>query len=296
MMQRTITLIAGPTASGKSALALQMAQEKNALIINTDSMQVYDVLNILTARPTEVDTAIVPHYLYGYVNPTLHYSVGQWLCDVGKLLNTFTSKSLIFVGGTGLYFRALLGGISEIPHIPDAVRQKWRFRLDKEGAENLYRRLLQVDAVLAEKISSQDGQRIVRALEVYDATGKKLSWWQKKKTLPLISPDCSEKILLIPPRQWLYERIHKRLDSMIERGALEEVFAMKKLMLSPLLPAMKAIGISEFIAYLDGYRSFENALETVKMQTRRYAKRQMTWFRHQFDETWTLISSYEELY
>ncbi|WP_375636184.1 MULTISPECIES: tRNA (adenosine(37)-N6)-dimethylallyltransferase MiaA [unclassified Bartonella] len=288
MTQRTVTLIAGPTASGKSALALQMAQEKNALIVNTDSMQVYDVLNILTARPTEADIAIVPHYLYGYVSPTLNYSVGQWLCDVEKLLATFSLRSVIFVGGTGLYFRALLEGLSEIPHIPDAVRQKWRLRLDKEGAESLYRQLLQVDAVLAEKISSQDGQRIVRALEVYEATGKKLSWWQKKKTLPLISSDCAEKILLMPPRPLLYERIHKRLDSMIERGALEEAMIMKNLKLFPSLPAMKAIGIPEFIAYLDGYRSFENALEAVKIQTRRYAKRQMTWFRNQFDEEWML--------
>ncbi|WP_455480346.1 tRNA (adenosine(37)-N6)-dimethylallyltransferase MiaA [Bartonella sp. B12(2025)] len=290
MTQRTITLIAGPTASGKSALALQMAQERNALIINADSMQVYDVLSILTARPTKTDTIIVPHYLYGYVSPTLNYSVGQWLRDVEKLLTTFTSKSLIFVGGTGLYFRALLGGISKIPHIPDAVRQKWRLRFDKEGAEILYRQLLQVDAVLAEKISPQDGQRIIRALEVYDATDKKLSWWQKQKTPSLIASNCLEKVLLIPPRQLLYERIHKRLDSMIERGALEEVIAMKKLMLSPLLPAMKAIGIPELIAYLDGYRSFENALETVKIQTRRYAKRQMTWFRNQFDGEWMVIS------
>ncbi|WP_019218856.1 tRNA (adenosine(37)-N6)-dimethylallyltransferase MiaA [Bartonella florencae] len=290
MAQRTITLIAGPTASGKSALALQMAQEKNALIINTDSMQVYDVLNILTARPTEADTAIVPHYLYAHVSPSVNYSVGKWLCDVEKLLDIFTSKSLIFVGGTGLYFRALLEGISKIPYIPQVVRQKWRFRLEKEGVESLYCQLLQVDAVLAEKISSQDGQRIVRALEVYDATGKRLSWWQKQKTIPLIAAHCAEKILLIPPRQLLYERIHKRLDIMIERGALEEVVAMKKLGLSPLLPAMKAIGIAEFIAYLNGDRSFENALEMVKTQTRQYAKRQITWFRNQFDEEWMLMS------
>ncbi|WP_142416498.1 tRNA (adenosine(37)-N6)-dimethylallyltransferase MiaA [Bartonella massiliensis] len=290
MVQRTITLIAGPTASGKSALALQMAQEKNALIINTDSMQVYDVLNILTARPREADTAIVPHYLYGHVSPTVNYSVGQWLCDVEKLLAIFTSRSVIFVGGTGLYFRALLEGISQIPHVPDAVRQKWRLLLDKEGVASLYRQLLQIDAVVAEKISSQDGQRIVRALEVYDATGARLSWWQKQKTTPLIASNCAKKILLMPPRPQLYERIHKRLDTMIERGALEEVVAMKKLMLSPSLPAMKAIGIPEFMAYLDGHRSFENALEAVKTQTRRYAKRQITWFRHQFDEEWRLTS------
>lgn len=290
MTQRTITLIAGPTASGKSELALQMAQEKSALIINADSMQVYDVLNILTARPREADTTIVPHYLYGHVSPALNYSVGQWLCDVEKLLVTFPSRSVIFVGGTGLYFRALLEGISQVPHIPDIVRQKWRLLLDKEGAESLYRQLLQIDAVVAEKISSQDGQRIVRALEVYDATGEKLSWWQKQQTPPLIASSCAEKILLMRPRALLYERIHERLDSMIERGALEEVVAMKKLMLSPSLPAMKAIGIPEFMAYLNGYRSFENALEAVKTQTRRYAKRQMTWFRHQFDEEWMLTS------
>lgn len=290
MTQRTITLIAGPTASGKSDFALKMAQEKNAFIINTDSMQIYDVLNILTARPMRADTAIVPHYLYGYVSPSLNYSVGLWLRDVEKLLTTFTEKSLIFVGGTGLYFRALLEGIIEIPFIPNAVRQKWRFHLDEEGSESLYRQLLQVDAVLAERISPQDGQRIIRALEVYDATGKQLSWWQKQKTTPLIDSNCVEKVLLMPPRQLLYERIHKRLEAMIERGVLEEVIAMKKLMLSPLLPAMKAIGISEFIAYLDGYRNFENTLEMVKTQTRRYAKRQMTWFRNQFDEKWRLTS------
>ncbi|WP_336288272.1 tRNA (adenosine(37)-N6)-dimethylallyltransferase MiaA [Bartonella sp. CB60] len=295
MTQRTVTLIAGPTASGKSALALKVAQEKDAIIINTDSMQIYDVLNILTARPTKADTTIVPHYLYGYVNPAFHYSVGQWLRDVDKIVTTFTSKSLIFVGGTGLYFRALLEGISEIPHVPDVVRQKWRLRLNEEGAESLYRQLLQVDTPLSEKISSQDGQRIIRALEVYEATGKRLSWWQKKKTTPLIASDCSEKILLIPPRQLLYERINQRFHCMIEKGALEEVFAMKKFMLSPLLPAMKAIGVRELMAYLDGYKSFEDAVEIAKTQTRRYAKRQMTWFRNQFDEKWTLISSYKEL-
>ncbi|MBB4076603.1 tRNA dimethylallyltransferase [Bartonella fuyuanensis] len=290
MTRKTITLIAGPTASGKSELALQMAREKNALIINTDSMQVYDVLNVLTARPREADIEVVPHYLYGHVSPTLNYSVGQWLCDVKKLLATFSLRSVIFVGGTGLYFRALLEGISEIPHVPDVVRQKWRLRLNKEGSESLYCQLLQIDAVVAKKISSQDKQRIVRALEVYDATGKKLSWWQKQKTTPLVVSNFVEKILLMPPRPLLYERIHKRLNSMIEKGALEEVVAMKNLMLSPSLPAMKAIGIPEFMAYLDGYRSFESALEAVKTETRRYAKRQMTWFRNQFDEEWLRIS------
>ncbi|WP_455473760.1 tRNA (adenosine(37)-N6)-dimethylallyltransferase MiaA [Bartonella sp. B30(2025)] len=295
MTQRTITLLAGPTASGKSALALKMAQKKDAVIINADSMQIYDVLNILTARPTKLDTAIVPHYLYGYVNPAVHYSVGQWLNDVKKLLNTCTSKSLIFVGGTGLYFRALLEGIAEIPHIPDVVRQKWRLRLDKEGAENLYRQLLQVDTLICEKISSQDGQRIVRALEVYEATGKRLSWWQKKKTTPLIASERLKKILLIPPRQLLYARINERFDHMVEDGVLKEVIAIKNLMLSPLLPAMKAIGVSELMSHLDGYKNFEDAIETAKKQTRRYAKRQMTWFRHQFDKEWMLIPSSEVL-
>ncbi|MEL6094084.1 tRNA (adenosine(37)-N6)-dimethylallyltransferase MiaA [Bartonella schoenbuchensis] len=291
MTQRMVTLIAGPTASGKSKLALKIAQEKNAIIINTDSMQIYDVLNILTARPTKADTLIIPHYLYGYVSPTFNYSVGQWLSDVEKLLNLFPLKPLIFVGGTGLYFRALLEGISKIPSIPDAIREKWRIRLYKKGAESLYRELLQVDAALCEKIAPQDGQRIVRALEVYESTGKRLSWWQKKKTKSLIAQDYSEKILLIPPRQLLYERINERFNHMVERGVLEEVNAMKKLMLSPLLPAMKAIGVRELMAYLDGCKSFEDAIEEAKMQTRRYAKRQITWFNNQFDDKWNLIYS-----
>ncbi|WP_332066252.1 tRNA (adenosine(37)-N6)-dimethylallyltransferase MiaA [Bartonella sp. CB189] len=294
MTQRTITLIAGPTASGKSALALRMAQEKNAVIINTDSMQIYDVLNILTARPTKEDTTAISHYLYGYVNPSLHYSVGQWLCDVEKILNICTSKSLIFVGGTGLYFRALLEGIAEIPCIPDIVRKKWRLRLHEEGAECLYRQLSQVDTLLSEKISSKDGQRIIRALEVYEVTGKRLSWWQKKKTRPLIDANSSDKILLMPSRQSLYRRINERFDYMVEKGVLKEVIAMKKLMLSPSLPAMKAIGMSELMAYLDGYKSYEDAIEEVKIRTRRYAKRQVTWFRNQFDNEWIPVSSDEE--
>ncbi|EJF91472.1 tRNA (adenosine(37)-N6)-dimethylallyltransferase MiaA [Bartonella melophagi] len=291
MTQRMVTLIAGPTASGKSKLAFKIAQEKNAIIINTDSMQIYDVLNILTARPTKADTLIIPHYLYGYVSPAFNYSVGQWSSDVEKLLSSFPLKPLIFVGGTGLYFRALLEGISKIPSIPDAIREKWRMRLYKEGAESLYHELLQVDAALCEKIAPQDGQRIIRALEVYESTGKRLSWWQKKKTRSLIAQDCSEKTLLIPPRQLLYERINERFNHMVERGVLEEVIAMKKLMLSPLLPAMKAIGVRELMAYLDGYKSFEDAIEEAKMQTRRYAKRQMTWFNNQFDDKWNLIYS-----
>lgn len=267
MKKRTITLIAGPTASGKSALALKIAQEKNAIIINAVSMQIYDVLNILTARPTHADTTIVPHYLYGYVNPALQYSVGQWLRDVENILNKLTSKSLIFVGGTGLYFHALLEGISKIPDVPDVVREKWRQRLNDEGAESLYHELLQVDSFICEKISSHDGQRIIRALEVYEATGKRLSWWQKQKIAPLIAPDSSEKILLIPPRQLLYKRINERFNSMIEKGALKEVLAIKNFMLSPLLPAMKAIGLRELIDYLDGYQSFDNAIETAKTQS-----------------------------
>ncbi|ALE03647.1 tRNA (adenosine(37)-N6)-dimethylallyltransferase MiaA [Bartonella ancashensis] len=290
MIHKTVTLIAGPTASGKSELALRMAREKDAIIINSDSMQVYDVLNILTARPTQDEMMGIPHHLYGHVSPSLSYSVGKWLRDIEKILKEFfTLKSLIFVGGTGLYFRALLGEISEIPDVPDSIRQKWRIRLCEEGVETLYRELLRVDTVVSERVSSRDSQRIVRALEVYEATGKRLSWWQQKKRKPLILQDCVEKILLIPPRQLLYERIDKRFDKMIEKGALEEVIAMKNLKLSPSLPAMKAIGVPEFISYLDGKSSFEESLEMAKTQTRRYAKRQMTWFRHQFDGKWQAV-------
>lgn len=288
MKKRTITLIAGPTASGKSDFALKLAEENDAVIVNADSMQIYDVLNVITARPSAEDTARVQHYLYGYVSPEKQYSTGKWLKDVAEVLKT-VERPLIFVGGTGLYFKALTEGLAIIPDIPEETRKKWRTRLEGEGASELYKLLQGIDYQLSRRLSEKDGQRIIRALEVHDATGKTLSYWQNRKTEPLLKTGDLKKLLLLPERDVVYRRIERRFDKMVENGALEEARALDELGLNPSMPAMKAIGIPEFIDVLKGKKTIGEAIVEAKTNTRRYAKRQMTWFRHQLGEDWEKI-------
>lgn len=289
MKKSTVLLIAGPTASGKSELALKLAKKHNGVIINTDSMQVYSILRVLTARPDADEVALAPHYLYGEISPSTSYSTGQWLRDVEKLLNQLGSVPIIFVGGTGLYFQALLGGLSQMPTIPDDIRQKWRQLADMGHISDIYRQLQEVDALTAARFAPQDHQRIVRAMEVYEATGKSITWWQNNKTTPLIGE--AQKYVLSPPRDLLYQRINTRFDHMIEKGALDEVKALKSCNLAPQLPAMKAIGVPELSLVLDGKMRAEDAIETAKMQTRRYAKRQTTWFKNQLDDSWERLET-----
>ena len=288
MKKRTITLIAGPTASGKSDFALKLAEENDAVIVNADSMQIYDVLNVITARPSAEDTARVRHYLYGYVSPEKQYSTGKWLKDVSDILKSVDSN-LIFVGGTGLYFKALTEGLATIPDIPEETRKKWRTRLEGEGASELYKLLQGIDYELSRRLSEKDGQRVIRALEVYDATGKTLSYWQNKKTESLLETGNLTKFLLLPERDVVYRRIEERFDKMVENGALEEARALDELGLNPSMPAMKAIGIPEFIEVLKGKKTIGEAIVEAKTNTRRYAKRQMTWFRHQLGDDWEKI-------
>ena len=288
MKKRTITLIAGPTASGKSDFALKLAQENEAVIVNADSMQVYSVLDIITARPSREDMALIPHYLYGYVAPDENYSTGKWLKDAIAILENI-ELPLIFVGGTGLYFKALTEGLAEIPDIPDCIREKWRDKLKNEGSLTLYKMLETIDEPVARRLSDRDGQRIIRALEVYEATGKTLSYWQSRKTRPAFENENVEKLLLLPDRNVVYERIEKRFDKMVENGALNEARALDKLGLAPSMPAMKAIGIPEFIDVLKGRKTIQAAIEEAKTNTRRYAKRQMTWFRHQLGDDWKKV-------
>jgi len=288
MKKRTITLIAGPTASGKSDFALKLAEENDAVIVNADSMQIYDVLNVITARPSAEDMARVQHYLYGYVSPEKQYSTGKWLKDVSDILKSVDSN-LIFVGGTGLYFKALTEGLATIPDIPEETRKKWRTRLEGEGASELYKLLQGIDYELSRRLSEKDGQRVIRALEVYDATGKTLSYWQNKKTESLLETGNLTKFLLLPERDVVYRRIEERFDKMVENGALEEARALDELGLNPSMPAMKAIGIPEFIEVLKGKKTIGEAIVEAKTNTRRYAKRQMTWFRHQLGDDWEKI-------
>ncbi|RVA01184.1 tRNA (adenosine(37)-N6)-dimethylallyltransferase MiaA, partial [Mesorhizobium sp. M7A.F.Ca.CA.002.05.1.1] len=243
-------LIAGPTASGKSALALDLAERRGGVIVNTDSMQGYSVLDVLTARPEAADLARALHYLYGHVHPATAYSTGAWLRDVMKLIEdgTFSERPVIFVGGTGLYFRALAEGISEMPDIPQRVRDRWRYELKEQGAVKLHSLLLREDSAAAMMLKPTDSQRVVRALEVLDASGRSILEWQAERGQPLIDRESARFLVIEPDRAALVARIDKRFDQMLDKGALDEVKRLAALGLDPELPAMKAIGVRELQA------------------------------------------------
>ncbi|RWE50297.1 MAG: tRNA (adenosine(37)-N6)-dimethylallyltransferase MiaA [Mesorhizobium sp.] len=281
-------LIAGPTASGKSALALDLAERQGGVIVNTDSMQGYSVLDVLTARPSAKETARVPHFLYGHVHPSTAYSTGAWLRDVTRLIEEGALSGLpaVFVGGTGLYFRALAEGISDMPDIPPLVRERWRYELKEQGAERLHRILMREDSAVAMQLRPTDGQRIVRALEVLDASGRSILDWQAARGQPLVDRDSARFLVIEPDRGELVARIEARFDDMLDKGALDEVRQLMALELAPNLPAMKAIGVRELQAALAGQISFPEAIERAKIATRQYAKRQTTWFRHQLGPEW----------
>lgn len=281
-------LIAGPTASGKSALALDLAERNGGVIVNTDSMQVYSVLDVLTARPTAAEVARLPHFLYGHVHPSTAYSTGAWLRDVMKLIDggKFVERPVIFVGGTGLYFRALAEGIAEMPDIPQPIRDRWRHELQEQGAAKLHRILLREDSAAGMMLKPTDGQRIVRALEVLDESGRSILEWQAARGRPLIDRASTRFLVIEPDRAELVERIEARFDRMLEKGALDEVRRLTELGLDPDLPAMKAIGVRELHAAMASELSFPEAIERAKIATRQYAKRQATWFRHQLGPEW----------
>ncbi len=286
-------LIAGPTASGKSALAIEIARRTGGCIVNTNSMQVYSVLNVLTARPGPADLQTAPHHLYGHVEPGSHYSAGHWLADVRRLRDqgAFHEHCSIFVGGTGLYFRALSEGLSEMPDIPPALRNLWRDRLAEEGAGQLHAVLMRDDPRAAAALRPSDGQRIVRALEVHHASGRSIVDWQAGGGRPLIDRDSARRFVIEADRSALIPRIDRRFDEMLDNGGPQEVEALVALELDPDLPAMKAIGVRELQAAIAGAIAFDEAIERAKIATRQYAKRQATWFRHQLGPEWRRISA-----
>ncbi|PRD57997.1 tRNA (adenosine(37)-N6)-dimethylallyltransferase MiaA [Phyllobacterium myrsinacearum] len=290
--RRQTILIAGPTASGKSALALRFAEETGGWIVNTDSMQVYGVLDVLTARPGPDDLRQAPHFLYGHVPPSEAYSTGRWFADVEHFLKTGAAgdRPLIFVGGTGLYFRALLGGLSAMPDIPDDVRAYWRAQDAQAGAQQLHAILSEKDPQAAAVLRPTDSQRIVRALEVIDASGRSIIDWQKQAGTPLIDAASARKIVIDPDRAWLGERIALRFATMLEKGAAGEVKALLALGLPSDLPAMRAIGVGEIARMLAGTITPAQAAELSAIATRQYAKRQMTWFRNQLGDDWERIA------
>ncbi len=273
-------LIAGPTASGKSAAALALAERLGGTVINADSMQVYRELAILTARPSEVDLARAPHRLYGTVPARDAYSVGRWVADAAAAIyDAQTERRVpILVGGTGLYFKALLEGLARVPDIPPDIRDHWRGQSEKLGVEGLRRELAARDPVVAARLPG-DPQRLARALEVIDATGVSLYEWQGHTAPPILASDAVMKLVVAPERETVYARVDARFDRMIEAGAVEEVRALMALGLDVGLPAMRAHGVRELAAHLAGERTLEDAATKAKTETRRYAKRQMTWIR-----------------
>lgn len=284
--QAKAILIAGPTASGKSALALALAGQAGGVIVNADSMQVYRDLRVLTARPTTEEEARVPHLLYGYVDAAENYSTGRWVADASRALADVRAAGRlpIFVGGTGLYFRALIKGLSDIPPVPAEVRAKVRGEAEGVIAPELHKRLASLDPKTAAALRPSDRQRILRALEVFVATGRPLVEWQARPGKPIIPPEDAVAVFLSVDRQALWRKIDARFDAMIAAGALEEVRRLIERKLDPSLPAMKAHGVPWLIRHLRGEISLEEAVAGGKADTRRYSKRQETWFRHQLKE------------
>ncbi len=276
-------LIAGPTASGKSALALDLAGRIGGVIVNADSMQVYRDLRIITTRPTLQDEGRVPHRLYGFVDAAEDYSVGRWCRDVEKALEEIAEQGRvpILVGGTGLYFKALTAGLAAVPPIPAEIRAGVRGRLQREGAPTLHAELTRLDPSSAQRLMINDRSRIARALEVVLATGRPLSDWHKEGMSALLEPGKTAKIFLTCERRELVHRIEKRFAAMLNAGALEEVKRLAARKLDPLLPAMKAHGVPWLIRHLNGEITIEEAAAGAIMDTRRYTKRQATWFRNQ---------------
>lgn len=282
--------LAGPTASGKSVLAIDIAERLGGTVINADSMQVYADLKIITARPTDDDMDRVPHRLYGHVDAATRYSAGRFLRDADTVIaeQRRHGRVPVFAGGTGLYFKGLLEGFSPIPPVPDTVLAEWNAQLADRGADALHGALAERDPVLADRIMPGDSQRIVRALSVHAATGRPLSYWQSQPGTPLIDRDTTLCLFLDPGRDWLAERIDRRFEAMMESGAVEEVERLSARNLDPTLPAMRAHGVPHLMAMFEGRLSRAEATARGQADTRAYAKRQRTWFRGQMRD-WHIV-------
>jgi tRNA dimethylallyltransferase len=288
-----VVVIGGPTASGKSALAMAVAEEFGGTIINADSMQVYRELAVLTARPGPPDLVRAPHRLYGILGVAERCSAARWRdLAVAEIAASHRARRLpILVGGTGLYLKALLDGLSPIPDIPPAIRAAALSRMAEQGAPAFHAELERRDPVMAARLQPQDRQRLVRAWEVLEATGRSLAEWQRELPRPgpgdpLLAPLV---FVLEPPRDALYAACDSRLAAMLAAGALDEVAALDRLGLAPALPALKAVGVPELLAHLRGELALPAALAAAQQATRRYAKRQITWFRHQMPTAQRLV-------
>ena len=281
-----LIVVAGPTASGKSALALRLAEAERGVIINADSMQLYRDLRLLTARPTPEDQARAPHRLYGILDAADPASAGRWLQLAGAAIGEAAAerRTAIVVGGTGLYLHALLHGLAPVPDIPAEIRATARARLAALGAAAFHAELAGLDPTMAARLRPTDGQRLLRAYEVIVGTGRSLAAWQAMPPLRIDLPARRCGLALVPPRPALYQRIDQRLRDMIEHGALDELRALAERALPADLPLMRAVAVPELLAHVAGRVDLDTALDRAIVQTRRYAKRQLTWLRHRLPE------------
>jgi tRNA dimethylallyltransferase len=294
MTQHAPILIAGPTASGKSALALALAERLGGTVINADAMQVYRELRVLTARPDADDERRAPHRLYGHVPGAEAYSAARYAAEArAAIAAAEEAGSLpIVVGGTGLYFKALTEGLSPIPPIPDEIRARWRACAGEEGAAALHAILAERDPEMAARLRPTDPQRLVRALEVLEATGTSLARWQEEPGEPVVRVEDGRAVVVAPERDVLRQRIDARFDRMMAHGAVEEVRALLQLALSPELPVMRALGVGSLARLIAGEASPAEAAEAAKAETRQYAKRQLTWLRRNMN-AWKWIDAQE---
>jgi tRNA dimethylallyltransferase len=278
-LEKRAVLIAGPTASGKSALAIALAHERGGVVVNADAMQVYRDLRILTARPSEEDEDQAPHRLYGHVSGADSYSVARWLADATAEIEAVwrSGRVPIITGGTGLYFKALEQGLADIPLIPPDITEKWR-----AAKGDLHAELAKRDEGAAARLNPNDRQRIIRALEVFEGTGKPLDYWQRvAQSEAVLAGAGVDRIFLNPDRKTLYGRADQRFARMVKEGGVEEVKALLAKGLDTGKPIMKAIGVREIAAFLAGWRGVDDAIEAGQTATRQYIKRQLTWWRNQ---------------
>jgi len=278
---RRALLIAGPTASGKSAAALKLAEAFGATIVNADSMQVYADLRILTARPTPEEERRAPHRLFGVIDGAVNFSVGRWARAARAVLTEIGERPVIVVGGTGLYFRALTEGLSDVPAVPEAVRADVGRKAEGRATFDLHAELAARDPETAARVTTADRQRTLRALEVFAATGRPLASFLGARAAPALAPNEWTGLFLAPDRAELAQRIGARFDAMLAENVLDEVAALAHRRLDPALPVMRAHGVKHLIASLEGRVSLAEATERSKLDTRHYAKRQFTWARHQ---------------
>ncbi|CAN5430839.1 tRNA (adenosine(37)-N6)-dimethylallyltransferase MiaA [soil metagenome] len=293
MSESNIVLIGGPTASGKSAFALNLARETGGEIVNADSMQIYAGLSILTAAPSPEELAAAPHHLFGVADAADGWSVGKWLTAAGAVLSDIAARgrTAIVVGGTGLYFRALTHGLADIPPVSETQREVSALLYAAQGEHEFRDVLAALDPEAAVRIEIGDRQRLLRAHAVAIATGKSLTAWQTD-TKPVVPGGTWRGVVLDLPRAQLYDRCDARFGLMVERGALEEVAVMMTRGLDPALPALKAVGYRELAAHLRGEVTLDEALDAARQETRRYAKRQLTWFRNQTPD-WERVTAPE---